>query len=279
MINRFGIVICNYCGESIKRSPSKVKNKENHFCDRICMQLYFTGSNNPNYNNEWSEEQKKNQSKIIKESMNNKVVRYKCGTANRGVKFSKQRVENMVKNRTKESYLQSHTEESKLKIGIKSKEKFTDDYKAKFREKMEENGVWIPLNEKSDYEIYYEESNWKEKMFDRANELETELLLKYKVFNPKTNTKGMVRDHIFSRKTGFDMGVFPEIMRHPCNCGIILNTENISKCHNKNKKSDGITLEELFNNISEYKLQWKEHDLCMELINKYKNGERWKRNE
>ena len=38
------------------------------------------------------------------------------------------------------------------------------------------------------------------------------------VFNSKTNVNGIVRDHIFSRAMGFKFKVFPEILRHPCNC-------------------------------------------------------------
>ena len=84
---------------------------------------------------------------------------------------------------------------------------------------MELQGNWIPLNKKSDYEIYYKEANWICGMFDIIKDKEQlSLLNKFGVFNAFTNTKGVVRDHIYSRHSGFRDGVFPEIMRHPCNC-------------------------------------------------------------
>ena len=46
-----------------------------------------------------------------------------------------------------------------------------------------------------------------------------------------------VRDHIFGRKNGFVLGVFPEIIRHPANCQIITHSDNIKKSL-KNGDSD-----------------------------------------
>lgn len=92
------------------------------------------------------------------------------------------------------------------------------------------------------------------------------------MFNCRKNIGGVVRDHIYSRMSGFKNKVFPEILRHPCNCQILLHSDNI-------KKQDGITLNELFNKIKKYKGTWKEHKLCLTLIKRFENGETWKRKE
>jgi len=42
--------------------------------------------------------------------------------------------------RTKESYSNPRSDETKRLIGIKSSEKFTNEYKIKFRKTMEEQG-------------------------------------------------------------------------------------------------------------------------------------------
>ena len=84
---------------------------------------------------------------------------------------------------------------------------------------MEQRGHWIPKDKKSDVQIYYQEANWIAGMFDLIeDEIQLSELKQLGVFNAYTNTKGVVRDHMYSRHSGFINGVFPEIMRHPCNC-------------------------------------------------------------
>lgn len=78
-------------------------------------------------------------------------------------------------------------------------------------------------------------------------------ILKLGFFNQKTNTKGFVRDHKFSRKSGFNDLIFPEILRHPCNCSLIIHGDNVRKHHSKSIQSDSIQLSELFDNIYNYK--------------------------
>lgn len=72
--------------------------------------------------------------------------------------------------------------------------------------------------------------------------------------------------------------VFPEILRHPENCDIILHGENVRKHHNKNTKTDSLSLEELFDNIKNSSFEWKEQKLCLKLIKLYEQQHRWKRN-
>jgi len=90
------------------------------------------------------------------------------------------------------------------------------------------------------------------------------------VFNSYTNISGVVRDHIYSRDAGFKNGVFPEILRHPCNCQIMLHKDNTIK-----GKQCGITLDNLFTKILNFDKIWYEQSICIEYIVNYKQGKRW----
>ena len=140
---------------------------------------------------------------------------------------------------------------------------------------MEKKGRWIPLTQKSDYELYFNECEWLEQMFDRCVSIQELKLLKERhVFNCKTNHKGVVRDHMYSRRSGFEYKVFPEILRHPCNCQLITHSDN-----SKKREQNDVTLNELFLQIQMYKREWLEQKKCLELIKEYKKGRRWKRVE
>lgn len=230
--------------------------------------MNILGENNPNYGNFWTDEQKRKQSDLIKSKVDDKY-RLKCGSANRGKKFSKERIAKMHGGRTKESYQTPKSKEHKKKIGIASKKKWTVEYKLKHRQKMEALGHWIPLEEKTDYQIYFKESDWNQRMFDL---FESGILNENGVFNPFTNSKGVVRDHKFSRKSGYILKVPPEILRHVENCSIILHADNVSK-----GQADSMELEELFDRIKNTQFEWHEQDLCLSLIEAYENGKKWKR--
>jgi hypothetical protein len=153
-------------------------------------------------------------------------------------------------------------------ISEKSSAKFTINYKKRIRKLREANGTCIPLTMVDDYLFYSCISNWIERMYDYITDhSQLDLLKKYGVRNVKTNVSGVVRDHIYSRKSGFINSVFPEILRHPCNCQLLTHKENI-------RKLDHYTSYELFKNILTYNGTWKEQALCETLIKKYLDGER-----
>ena len=104
-----------------------------------------------------------------------------------------------------------------------------------------------------------------------------EMLDTYGVFNYRTDTKGVVRDHIYSRKSGFLEGVFPEILRHPVNCQIILHAENIAKKSQRYVDKNDMTLEQSFENIKQYNKPWDEQEIVLQLIQDYENGKRYRR--
>lgn len=76
---------------------------------------------------------------------------------------------------------------------------------------MVANGRWIDNKDRDPYKVYRKDCDWIERMFNLVEGKEQELLFSLKVFNSKTNTKGVIRDHKYSRKSGFNAKVFPEI--------------------------------------------------------------------
>jgi hypothetical protein len=275
------IVIDKICLNCNKKYKTKFETQK--YCCKVCKNLHQKitqigrkykpkyGKENSNYGNKWSEEQKLKQSDLIKSKVNDEY-RFKCGSPRRGKKLDRETIIKMHGNREKSSYSHPHTKESKLKIGIKSKEKFTPEYFKKIRSIMEKNGSWVPLSKKEDRSVYFKESNWNKKLFDVLYSKYKILIETYGIFNSTKNSRGCVRDHIFSRQSAFDLGVFPEIVRHIENCQIILHKDNVKKAFTK---KDGISLEQLFEKIEKTSHVWEEQEICLKLIEDYKNGKRW----
>lgn len=272
------VVECTYCGKEFEKWPSHTG--KNNFCQRkhrnIWMKGRFLGENNPNFGNKWSDKQKENLSQKTLARVDEKF-RNNCSKSNKGKKFSQERINKMHGHRSRESYIRVHSEETKKIIGIKSKKKFEDEkYIKKQRETMEARGHWVKEENISDKDIYYKESKWPKKMWDLIeNSKQLKLLKENGVFNCRTNTKGVVRDHIYGRMNGFNNKVFPEILRHPCNCRILMHSNNVSK-RSKNNDSD-FTIEELCVKIEQYKGHWFEQSIVLEKITQYRRGIKWKR--
>ena len=274
------LIHCYICNKPYLRYKSLV-NTKTPVCSKICKSVLwrtkFLGENNGNFGNKWSKEQKQKQSALVKSKVTDEY-RYKSGNANRGKKFTAERVARMHSHRTKESYSHPKSEEQKRQIGIKSKQKFTQEYKQRHRKIQEEKGHWIPLSQKNDFIFYRECANWIKRMFDIVDD-KFDKLKEHGVYSSYTNIKGVVRDHIYSRKSGFNNGVFPEILRHPCNCQLLTHSENIRKKKNRYQDADEITLETLFENITNYKKEWIEQEKCIKLINDYKIGKRYNKQD
>ena len=207
--------------------------------------------------------------------MDNPETKRKCGLSNKDKKFSKEKCKHLSETRMGHPRYFMMTDEIRTKIGIGSKKKFTKEYHKNMRVQMERAGKWIPLHEKNEYEIYRTLANWKSRMFDLPNIENIHLLTEHGIFNAETNKKGVVRDHMYSRHSGYDNTIFPEILRHPCNCRIITHSDNVKFARLKHNTDDHITLDILFKKILEFDGVWDEHELCVSLIEKYKNGQRF----
>lgn len=206
--------------------------------------------------------------------MNTDEIRKKCGSANKNKVFSEVRRKNMSNAILGHVPYFKMTDDIRAKIGIGSREKFTNEYNIKMRNTMELLGKWIPMNKKNEYSVYAKLANWKHKMFDLSY-IENSELLRFGVFNNKTNILGIVRDHMYSRKSGFENMVFPEILRHPCNCRLITHSDNTKFAHSNVITDDYITVDILFERIIQFEHTWDEHELCLSLIAQYKNGKRF----
>lgn len=62
-----------------------------------------------------------------------------------------------------------------------------------------------------------------------------------------SNVNGVSRDHLFSVRDGFKMGVHPSVLRHPANCELKTHMENQRK-----GRTSSITLNELLIRIQEF---------------------------
>lgn len=272
---------CKSCG-------CETKNKS--YCSRKCYStsdellsrlrssgLGKFGQDNTNYGKKWSDEQKAAQSVLTKSKVDDQY-RINAGSANRGKKFDRDMIERMHGHRDRSSYSRPHSEETKLKLGIQSKKRFEDKtYKGnlleKARDTREKLGQIIPLDKKTDWEYYWITASWS-KDFNYWVKDTTCLIEKNGIFNPLSNRTGVVRDHIVSRKIGFQNYIFPEILKHPENCQIITISDLSKKGHIPELNNN---IDTLMTNIENYHGDYPEHDMCLSLVCRYKSGERWSR--
>jgi hypothetical protein len=274
-------VNCSNCGKEIEKSPCFVKRSKNLYCNHECrishMGEILKGENNPNFGKKWNPERKRKQSEIIKSKVDDEY-RSNASKGMRGKKVSEE-----VKEKRKKTRLEKYgkynpgfkmSEDTKKIIGEKSKEKFTTEFKKKQYDKMVEMGYWFKKEDLDPYYFYRELSNWKCNVLD-YNMQDIEKVNKIGFYNGKTNKKGLVRDHKFSRKSGFEMLVFPEIIRHPINCEFISHGENIRKKQSKEINDDSIDLDQLFNMIELFDSAYPEQIICLDKIKEYRSGKRY----
>jgi hypothetical protein len=279
------LVNCSNCGAEIYKSPCFLKRSKNLFCNNNCRVEYMkgkgTGEENPNFGKKWDSDRRKKQSDIIKSKVDDEY-RLNCarGMKGREVKTETKikRKETMMERYGRLSNILKLSDEAKKKIGKKSSEKFTDEFKAKQYKTMVERGIWVPRENKDPYHFYRSISNWNCNVLD-FDVIGTDLFYEFGYFHPNTNTKGVVRDHRFSRISGFENLVFPEILRHPFNCEFISHGDNARKHHSKKIKSDSITIDELFEGIKKYDKEYKEQLICLRKIEQYENGLRYEEND
>ena len=107
-----------------------------------------------------------------------------------------------------------------------------------------------------EYQKYRLDSNFKFNLSDYPDEFDFTLVKEHGWYSPtnkNNNLCGVSRDHMFSVREGFEMGINPEIISHPANCRLMIHTDNISK----NKKSI-ITIEDLLDRIKKFEDKYKD---------------------
>lgn len=103
------------------------------------------------------------------------------------------------------------------------------------------------LSKKKDYKLA---CKFKFSLRDYPEEFNWNLIKEYgwyKATNRGGNGQGVSRDHMLSVDYGWKNGIDPEIIRHPANCNLMLQSENFLK-----KEGCSITLEELLIKIEKW---------------------------
>jgi len=118
------------------------------------------------------------------------------------------------------------------------------------RKTMESKGKWKIFKNMDDYELYFKRSSFKFGFNFPMSKKEKYLLETKGIFSAKHNSRGVVRDHLLSRRYGFENNIPVWIISHPANCEIILHSENVRRSFTNDNQ---ITLEELLEKISQYK--------------------------
>lgn len=285
-----GITVCRGCGKLFeKRIPIIFDPSARYYCCLQCkyddkelnagawtperkerQSEKFVGSGNPNFGKNWSDEQKAAQSvRILENFANDPTLAYRCGAANRGVKFTPERVQAMHGHRSRESYIRCHDEETRKLIGEKSSAKWTLEFRVRRRKTMEDLGFWIPLDQTDPYKLYYKEANWIDSMVEFMTADERTALAEHGWFNQITNTKGYVRDHIVPRRSGWLFGLPPEVLRHPANMQFISHAENVVKGFIDRRMSEDdqlLVIADLVKRIKSFENPWKEQEKCLQLL-------------
>lgn len=183
-----------------------------------------------------------NRGKLISKAHNNKSKKEKKKIVDKQVKTKKERginsAETYWKNATKRE------KEERLERQIKS-----------YLEVRVKNGNITITENKDDWDIYLKAASFKHgfEFTKYTTEEEKTLLLEFGVRNTKSevdpNFEGVVRDHLLSRKTGFENNIPTWIISHPANCEIVTHAENMKR---KGQNSDQITFEELLWRIDNF---------------------------
>jgi hypothetical protein len=132
-------------------------------------------------------------------------------------------------------------------LRITDGEKISKNRREILRPKMEKLGIWIPLSELSEYQLYTYNvwSITNEQIRNYGHLIDSVLLKENKNIN-EWKEKWSI-DHKFSIKEGWNKKISPEIM------GSITNLEIISFSDNSSKQSNcSITLEKLIKNYNTF---------------------------
>ena len=119
----------------------------------------------------------------------------------------------------------------------------------KTRSTREARGSYMKLEDVEPYRIYFNASSFKHG-FKTNCEHQSKLLQEHGVYNKISNKNGCVRDHLLSRRYGFDNNIATWIISHPANCEIVLHSENVRRAWQTSDNQ--ITLEELLERIENW---------------------------
>lgn len=111
---------------------------------------------------------------------------------------------------------------------------------------------WVGYTEKhkEPFLLYRQRSNFDFKIDDYRDKFDLTLVEQFGWYSPSNkgnNLDGVSKDHMLSVRDGYDLGIDPEIIKHPANCKIMLHKQNQSK-----KEKSSITIDELLSRIKNW---------------------------
>jgi len=124
--------------------------------------------------------------------------------------------------------------------------------KTHFNKKFCSSKCWIEYTEKTKqpFILYRQRCNFDFNIKDYPNKFELMLVEQYGWYSPSNkgnNLNGVSKDHMVSVRTGFELGIDPEIIKHPANCKLMLHRQNQSK-----REKNSITINELLERIKHW---------------------------
>lgn len=113
-----------------------------------------------------------------------------------------------------------------------------------------------PEKDLSDYYNYRKECEFSFNLSDFPNEFDFNLIEENGWYSPSNSSKpnlyGVSRDHMLSVKYGWENKIDPKIIKHPANCKLVLQSDNVSK-----GTDCSITYDELIERIKEWDSKYK----------------------
>lgn len=108
---------------------------------------------------------------------------------------------------------------------------------------------WVNYTEKNKepYLLYRQRCNFTFKVEDFPNKFDLSLIEQHGWYSPSNkgnNINGVSRDHMLSVREGYELGIDPDIIKHPANCQIMIHRKNQSK-----REKSSISLDELMERI------------------------------
>jgi hypothetical protein len=111
------------------------------------------------------------------------------------------------------------------------------------------SNCWVNYTErnKESFLLYRQRCNFNFKFEDYPDKFDLTLVEQcgwYSPSNKGNNLNGVSRDHMLSVREGFELGIDPDVIKHPANCRIIPHRQNQSK-----REKSSITIEDLLKRI------------------------------
>jgi len=111
---------------------------------------------------------------------------------------------------------------------------------------------WVSYTDskKTQFDVYKEKCKFDFNVYDFPHKFNLSLIEEfgwYSASNSGNNLDGISRDHMLSIKEGFELGINPDIIKHPANCKLLRHSDN----QRKNTKST-LSFEELILRINEW---------------------------